>query len=78
MMLPEENFGRQLSRLIVMSTGGEVDPVPINEDGISPDYSLKSRISFLMIFLGFEHISRALFGEQVTKLLPQQDSKIEY
>ena len=50
MMLPEENFGRQLSRLIVMSAGGEVDPVPINEDGISLNYSLKSRISFLMIF----------------------------
>ena len=34
MILPEKNFGRLLSRLMVFSTDGDTDPVPTNEDGV--------------------------------------------
>ena len=33
MILPEKNFGRLLSRLIVLSTDGDSYPVLTNEDG---------------------------------------------
>ena len=50
MILPEKNFGRQLSRLMVMSIDGEEDPVPLNEDGLLPNSNLQNILSFLMIF----------------------------
>ena len=34
MILPEKNFGRLLSRLMVLSTDGDSYPVPTNEDGV--------------------------------------------
>ena len=44
MILPEKNFGRVLSRLMVLSTDGDTEPVPTNEDGVSAKF-----VSFLLI-----------------------------
>ena len=70
MMLPEENFGRQLSRLIVMSVDEEFGPVALKEDGLFVTLFLFTNRKIIFgDILGFEHIMKALFGEQVTKLL---------
>ena len=53
-----------------MSEDGEVNPVPLKEDGLFVIQFLFKNYKFIFgDILGFEHIMKALFGEQVTKLL---------